>query len=108
MPTLRDPAVPTKEAIFHAYPRHVGEYGAKSSVAACGRRATGWWNGKTGAARTADLELYDYEADPLETKNLATMQPEVIAQLRAILATQPEAKSQFRAGAGRKQIKMDE
>lgn len=109
VPTLRDPAVPTKEAIFHAYPRHVGEYG---EVIGRGVRTARYrlveWKKPGAPARTADLELYDYEADPLETKNLATMQPEVIAQLRAILATQPEAKSQFRAGAGRKQIKMDE
>ena len=48
-------------------------------------------------ADTAVLELYDYEADPEETKNLADDKPEVVAQLRAILAQQPEAKPQVRA-----------
>ena len=50
-------------------------------------------------ADTAVLELYDYEADPEETKNLAADQPEVVAQLRAILAQQPEAKPQVRPAA---------
>ena len=43
------------------------------------------------------LELYDYEADPAETKNLAAEQPAIVAQLRAILAKQPEAKPQVGA-----------
>ena len=46
-------------------------------------------------ADTADLELYDYEKDPLETKNLAAEQPEVVARLRAMLAKLPEAKPQI-------------
>jgi iduronate 2-sulfatase len=40
---------------------------------------------------TAQIELYDYETDPLETQNLAATKPEVVTQLRAILARQPEA-----------------
>ena len=52
---------------------------------------------KIGApAASAVLELYDYEADPAETKNLAADKPEVAAQLRALLATQPEAKPQVK------------
>ena len=47
------------------------------------------------ASDTADLELYDYQADPLETKNLATDQPDVVAKLSAILAKQPEGKPQI-------------
>jgi iduronate 2-sulfatase len=40
---------------------------------------------------TADLELYDYLEDPLETRNLASTQPEVVAKLRDILKRHPEA-----------------
>ena len=44
-------------------------------------------------ADNAVLELYDYENDPLETKNLAAEKPDVVAKLRAILFTKyPEAK----------------
>ncbi|TWT84128.1 Arylsulfatase [Planctomycetes bacterium CA13] len=43
----------------------------------------------------ADLELYDYQTDPLETQNVAMEKPEVVAAMRAILATHPEAKPQI-------------
>ncbi len=63
------------------------------------------WKKIGAAAETAELELYDYEADPDETKNLAGERPEIVAQLRAILSKQPEAKPQVRAAespAGKK------
>jgi iduronate 2-sulfatase len=53
------------------------------------------------AADSAELELYDYEADPAESNNLAKEQPQVVAELRALLDQQPEAKPQFKAGAGK-------
>jgi iduronate 2-sulfatase len=53
------------------------------------------WKKPGAAADTAEFELYDYQADPLEMKNLAADQPEVVAQLRALLAKHPEAKPQF-------------
>ena len=43
------------------------------------------------APETAAIELYDYEKDPLETRNLAAEQPEVVKRLRGILDTHPEA-----------------
>ncbi|MDP3069986.1 MAG: hypothetical protein Q8N18_06830 [Opitutaceae bacterium] len=58
---------------------------------------------KIGApAATAVIELYDYETDPEETNNLAAAKPAVVAQLRAILATQPEAKPQIHPVGRRK------
>ena len=45
----------------------------------------------------ASYELYDYEADPGENKNLAEEKPEVVKELKAILAKQPEAKPQVKA-----------
>lgn len=57
-------------------------------------------------AETADLELYDYQTDPLETRNLAEAQPRVVARLRALLAKQPEGRPQIprakTTAAGRK------
>ena len=50
------------------------------------------WKQPGGAPETADLELYDYEADPAETRNLAADEPSVVATLRALLAAQGEAK----------------
>lgn len=103
VPTLRNPATPTKEAIFHAYPRSPR---GKGEIIGRGVRTARYrlveWKKPDAPTDTAELEIYDYEADPLETKNLAATQPEVVAKLRAILAAQPEAKPQIRAGAVKK------
>jgi iduronate 2-sulfatase len=53
------------------------------------------WKRPGADANSAVLELYDYEADPAETRNLAADEPDVVAKLRAILANQPEAKPQL-------------
>ena len=37
-------------------------------------------------------ELYDYESDPLETRNHADTQPEVVKELLKILDQHPEPK----------------
>jgi iduronate 2-sulfatase len=86
-----------KEAVFHAYPRSPKEKGnlIGRSVRTERYRLVEWKR-PGGSPETADLELYDYRTDPDETKNLAEEKPKVVAQLRAILAKQPEAKPQFR------------
>ena len=55
------------------------------------------WKGFNAAAETAEFELYDYRADPLEAKNLASEQPQVVEELRKLLAKHPEAKPQVPA-----------
>ena len=37
----------------------------------------------------ADYELYDYQSDPLESKNHAKVRPGVVAELKDILARYP-------------------
>ena len=90
VPVLRDPANPCREAVFHAYPRG-GRIGRAVRTA---RHRLVEWKKPGEPADSAILELYDYQADPDETRNLAGSQPEVVARLRAILAQQPEAKPQ--------------
>lgn len=91
--TLRDPAAPTKDHILHVFPRSEG---LGRAIRTPRYRLVEWK--KPGAAPdTAEFELYDYQSDPGETKNLATDNPEIIAQLRALLAQHPEAKPQVRA-----------
>lgn len=50
------------------------------------------WKAWNASDDTADWELYDYQTDPLETKNLAEQQPSVVAQLRAFFPSHPAAK----------------
>ena len=104
VPVLRSPAARVRDHAYHAYPRQrSGEQVIGRAIRTERHRLVEWK--KPGApADTADLELYDYEADPQETKNLAASQPKVVAQLRAILARHPEAKTLAPAGGkkGRK------
>ena len=90
---LADPAAPTKDAIFHVYPR-ANRLGRAVRTK---RHRLVEWKQPGADPETAVLELYDYERDPAETKNLADDEPETLAELRAILAAQPEAKPALRA-----------
>ena len=92
---LDDPSATTKEAIFHVYPRNnrVGR------AVRTERYRLVEWKRPGAEPDSAILELYDYERDPAETRNLASDQPEVVAQLRALLAAQPEAKPPLRTRA---------
>jgi iduronate 2-sulfatase len=54
------------------------------------------WKPIGASTDAAEFELYDYESDPLETRNIAAGNPSIVAQLAAILATHPEAKPQAR------------
>ncbi len=87
--TLRDPATPTEDAVLHCFPR--GERLGRAVRTAQFRLVE--WKVPGAPAESAVLELYDYESDPQETKNLAAEKPEVVAKLRAILSTKyPEAR----------------
>lgn len=93
---LKDPATTTKDAVLHVYPRSQ----MLGRAVRTARYRLVEWKKIGDPADTAVLELYDYEADPEETKNLAADKPDTVAQLRAILAQQPEAKPQVRASGG--------
>lgn len=100
--SLRDPAHATKEAIFHAYPRSPQDRGPLIGRAVrTARYRLVEWKQPGADPATADIELYDYEADPAELKNLAAEKPEVVTELREILSQQPEAKPQVKARAAK-------
>jgi iduronate 2-sulfatase len=86
-PVLRDPTRTVRDHAYHCYPR--GERMGRAIRTERYRLVE--WKRPGAIPDTAELELYDYEMDPLETRNLASVQPEVVAQLRAILARHPEA-----------------
>ena len=87
VPVLRDPSARVRDHAAHCYPR--GERMGRAIRTERYRLVE--WKKPGAPADTAEFELYDYELDPRETKNLAASQPAVVAQLRAILAQQPEA-----------------
>jgi iduronate 2-sulfatase len=89
---LQNAAAPTKDAVFHVYPR--GELIGRAVRTARYRLVE--WKKPGAPPESAILELYDYEMDPRETKNHAPDDPAVVNELRALLAKQPEAKPQLK------------
>jgi iduronate 2-sulfatase len=84
---LRDPTKTLRDHAYHCYPR-----GARIGRAIRSERyRLVEWKKPGESPETAEIELYDYETDPHETKNQAATQPEVVKQLRAILGGHPEA-----------------
>jgi iduronate 2-sulfatase len=84
---LRDPSKAVRDHAYHGYPR--GERIGRAIRTARYRLVE--WKKPGAAAETADIELYDYQNDPAETKNVAPLEPVTVSQLRAILARHPEA-----------------
>ena len=89
---LADLTASTRDHVIHVYPRPRGLIGRAIRTA---RHRLVEWKKPGALAESAILELYDYQTDPAETKNLAVEQPEVVAKLRQLLATHPEAKPQI-------------
>lgn len=90
---LQNPSAPHRDHAIHVYPRNdlMGR-----AIRTDRYRLVEWR--KIGAdAATAAYELYDYESDPGETKNLAPESPAVVGELKQLLATHPEAVPQIRA-----------
>jgi len=85
----------TRDHVIHVYPR-----GARIGRAI---RTERWrlveWKIPGATPESAELELYDYQNDPLETRNLAASTPAVVTELRAILAKHPEAKPQVKTAS---------
>lgn len=85
VPVLRDPAARVRDHAYHVFPK------AKLGRAIRTERyRLVEWRDAEHRPESAELELYDYEADPHETRNLAADQPNVVARLRAILASYPQ------------------
>ncbi|MDB6153652.1 MAG: betC 7 [Chthoniobacteraceae bacterium] len=97
VPALHDLTQGAKDYILHTFPR--GERIGRALRTTQYRLVE--WKVPGAPADRAEIELYDYENDPGETKNAAASQPDVVARLRGILSNQfPEAKPQINsAGA---------
>ncbi len=85
VPVLQDPAARVRSHAYHVFPR------AKLGQAIRTERyRLVEWKAVDEPPANAEYELYDYETDPLERRNLIDELPEVAAELRAILATYPQ------------------
>ena len=89
VPVLKDPAARVRDHAYHCYPRGEDRIGRAIRTA---RYRMVEWKKPGEPADKADIELYDYQGEQPESKNLADSQPEVVKELRAILAKHPEAK----------------
>lgn len=92
VPVLRDPSLRVRDHATHAFPRQREGKPVIGRAIRTERYRLVEWKQPGAAATTADIELYDYQEDPEETRNLAPLQPAVVAELRATLDRQPEAK----------------
>lgn len=88
VPVLRDPALRVRDHATHCFPRDA----LLGRAIRTERHRLVEWKKPGAPPEESILELYDYEVDPEETRNLAEAQPEVVARLRKLLAQQPEAR----------------
>lgn len=94
--TARNAQVPHRDHVIHVYPRSRPGVGSVLGRAIrTDQHRLVEWKQPGASPHTAEYELYDYRADPAETANLADSQPAVVARLREVLATHPEARPQL-------------
>jgi iduronate 2-sulfatase len=95
---LRVPSSSARVGAFHSFPRtKPGEGQHVGHAVRTERHRLVEWKKPGDADEIADLELYDYAEDPLETKNVAAQQPAVVQRLRALLAAQPAPRPQAKS-----------
>ena len=97
VPVLKDPAARIRDHAYHCFPR--GERMGRAIRTERYRMVE--WKKPGDPADSADIELYDYQTDNAETKNLAGENPDVVKQLREILARHPEAETKPLARKGK-------
>lgn len=92
VPILAGKQAGVRDHAYHCFPKGGNRLGR--AIRTARYRLVEWK--RFGGNEPAQYELYDYEHDPRETKNLAETLPEVVAELAAILARHPEAKPRMR------------
>ncbi len=90
---VREPASRTRDHVTHVYPRG----SMLGRAIRDDRYRMVEWKKPGDGADAAVIELYDYQADPLETQNVAENEPDIVERMRAQLASQGEALPQWQA-----------
>ncbi|MCB1092022.1 MAG: sulfatase-like hydrolase/transferase, partial [Verrucomicrobiae bacterium] len=89
VPVLRNPESRVRDHAYHAYPKSKIGHAIRTE-----RYRLVEWRNSGEPDSSAEYELYDYDTDPVETENIAAKSPEVVSELKAILARYPEPVSQ--------------
>ena len=92
VPVLRDPSARVRDHAYHAYPKQKLGRAIRTE-----RYRLVEWRAFDDSSTEVEIELYDYETDPLETRNLAAAHPEVVGALLKTLAAYPQPVSRNRA-----------
>ncbi len=85
VPVLKDPSARVRDHAYHAYPKQKLGRAIRTQ-----RYRMVEWRRLGAGPETAEYELYDYKTDPLERKNLAAAQPDVVALMKQTLAKYPK------------------
>lgn len=94
---LDNPRQMARDHVIHVYPRNAPGVGQVVGRAVRNDRyRLVEWKKPGASDKTAEYELYDYATDPLESKNLAAEQTNVLAEMKKFLAKHPEAKPQWK------------
>ncbi len=81
---LKDPAVRVRGHAYHAYPKQKLGRAIRTE-----RYRMVEWAMLDGTDQSVEYELYDYQSDSLEKQNIAASRPEVLNELKSILADYP-------------------
>ncbi len=87
VPVLKDPETRIRDHAYHSFPRG----GRLGRAIRTDRYRMVEWKSIQDATEAVEYELYDYQSGPMEVKNIAAEQPDVLKELQAILAQHPEA-----------------
>jgi len=85
VPALTDPSARVRDHAYHVFPRKKLGRSIRTD-----RYRLVQWKRVDESDDAAEYELYDYELDPLERRNVANEHPEVVATLREILSKYPK------------------
>ena len=92
VPVLKNSKLQIRNHAYHSYPRHIGKQKYIGQAIRTERYRMVQWTNTVDEKADKIYELYDYIEDPLETKNYATLKPDVLKEMIAIVNTHPKPK----------------